>query len=316
MTVTVPLRASARVRLTALFGLTLLLAVAGQPRPAAAQSAVAQSAATQSGAGQSAPPAPPSSTAPTSPSRDTSGIGDIAPDRPGLGDGSGIVGRGVWQIETGWSYDSDRQDGAVLHELVLPLALFRMGVTDRFELRVSADGLLSDTSSRPGSRRLSGRSDFEVGAKLKLVESAHRGFELSMLPILSLPIGSSAFTSGGYDPTVEMAWTQQLPRGFSLSGNVTAASITEEDHRFTQHILTFSVDHDFAAGWNGFAEAFRASSFERDGAAIWIVDAGATHRLGRQAQLDISAGRGVNADAPDWFISAGISLRGFIARPR
>jgi hypothetical protein len=32
-----------------------------------------------------------------------------------------------------------------------------------------------------------------------------------------------AFTSGGYDPTLEFAWAQSLPRGFSLSGNVTAA---------------------------------------------------------------------------------------------
>lgn len=202
----------------------------------------------------------------------------------------------------------------MLHELALPLALFRVGVTDRFELRVAADGLLSDTTSSPGSRRTSGRSDVEVGAKLKLIESARTGFELSVLPIVSLPIGSSAFTSGGYDPTVEMAWAQSLPRGFSLSGNVTAASVSEDDHRFAQHILTVSVDRDVAAGWNGFAEAFRASSFERDGDAVWIVDTGATHRLGHQAQFDISVGRGVNAAAPDWFISAGISLRGLITR--
>jgi hypothetical protein len=246
--------------------------------------------------------------------RDSSNIGDIAPDRPGLGDGSGIVGRGVWQIESGWSFESERQDGSVLHELALPLALFRVGITDRFELRVGADGLLSDTSSSPGSRRLSGRSDVEVGAKLKLFASARTGFELSVLPIVSLPIGSNAFTSGGYDPTVEIAWTQSLPRGFSLSGNVTAASVSEDDHRFTHHIFTLSIDRDLAAGWNGFAEAFQASSFERDGGAVWIVDAGATHRLGRQAQFDVSMGRGVTAAAPDWFVSAGVSLRGFLAR--
>jgi hypothetical protein len=220
----------------------------------------------------------------------------------------------VWQIESGWSFESAHQDDAVLHELALPLALFRIGVTDRFELRVSADGLLSDTSSSPGSRRLSGHSDLEAGAKLKLLESARTGFELSLLPTVSLPIGSNAFTSGGYDPTVEFAWTQPLPRGFSLSGNVTAASVSEDEHRFTQHILTVSVDRDITAGWNGFAEAFRASSFERGGDAVWIVDAGATHRLGRHAQFDISAGRGVNAAAPDWFVSAGISLRGLITR--
>ncbi len=261
MTVMVLLRVSARVCLTAILGLTLL------PRPRR-----------RSGASMSMPP--PSSATSASSVRRHSTIGDIAPDRPGLGDGSGIVGRGVWQIETGWSFESERQDGTVLHELALPLALFRMGVTDRFELRVGADGLLSDTNSSPGSRRMSGRSDVEVGAKLKLLESARTGFELSVLPIVSLPIGSSAFTSGGYDPTVEMAWAQSLPRGFSLSGNVTAASVSEDDHRFTQHILTVSVDRDLAAGWNGFAEAFRASSFERDGDAVWIVDAGATHGWG------------------------------------
>lgn len=325
MTVMVLLRVCARACLTAILGMTLL------PRPAAAQPPAMQPAAVQPATARPATaPASASSTpqvsgtpatsgAPASSSsatRDTSTIGDIAPDRPGLGDGSGIVGRGVWQIETGWSFESEHQDGAVLHELALPLALFRVGVTDRFELRVAADGLLSDTSSSPGSRRLSGRSDVEIGAKLKLIESARTGFELSVLPIVSLPIGSSAFSSGGYDPTVEMAWAQSLPRGFSLSGNVTAASVSEEDHRFTQHILTVSVDRDLTAGWNGFAEAFRASSFERDGGAVWIVDTGATHRLGRQAQFDVSVGRGVTAAAPDWFISAGVSLRGFLARPR
>jgi hypothetical protein len=291
VTVMVLLRVFARVCLTAILGVTLL------PRLASAQPAMA-------------------SATPQTATRDASSIGDIAPDRPGLGDGSGIVGRGVWQIESGWSFESERQDGAVLHELALPLALFRVGVTNRFELRVGTDGLLSDTSSSPGSRRLSGRSDVEVGAKLKLIESARTGFELSVLPIVSLPIGSNAFTSGGYDPTVEMAWTQSLPRGFSLSGNVTGASVSEDDHRFTEHILTISVDRDIAGGWNGFAEAFRASSFERDGAPVWIVDGGATHRLGRQAQFDVSVGRGVTAAAPDWFISAGISLRGFLTRGR
>jgi hypothetical protein len=282
VTVTVPLRAFSRTFLTALLGLI------GLTPPAAAQS--------------DAPP------------RDARDIGDIAPDRPGLGDGSGIVGRGVWQVETGWSFDSDRQGDATLHELALPLALFRVGVTDRFELRVSADGLLSDTSSMPGSTRVSGRSDIEVGAKVKLVESARAGFELSVLPLVSLPIGSNSFTSGGYDPTVEFAWAQSLPRGVSLSGNVTVASLSENDHHFTEHILTVSVDRDIAAGWNGFLEAFRASSFERDGAPVWIVDTGLTHRLGRQAQFDVSVGRGMTDAAPDWFISAGISWRGFLTR--
>jgi hypothetical protein len=276
-----------RVSLTALL---VLFVLTYAPRPAFAQS--------------------------TSSSPATRDIGDIAPDRPGLGDGSGIVGRGVWQIETGWSFESDRQDDATLHELALPLALFRVGVTNRFELRVSADGLLSDTTSRPGSKRVSGSSDLEVGAKVKLIESARAGFELSVLPIVSLPIGSNSFSSGGYDPTLEVAWTQALPRGVSLSGNVTTASLSEDHHHFTQHIVTLSVDRDIAAGWNGFLEAFRASSFERDGGVVWIVDSGATHRLGRQAQFDISVGRGVTAAAPDWFISAGISWRGFLTRTR
>jgi hypothetical protein len=304
VTVTVLLRACSRVCPTAILALTLLTPLTLAPRPAAAQPAPAPAA--------PAPAATPSESA----APDSSTLGDIAPDRPGLGDGSAIVGRGVWQIETGWSFESERQDGAVQHELALPLALFRIGVTDRFELRVGADGLLSDTSSSPGSRRLSGRSDVEIGAKVKVVDVARAGFELSVLPILSLPIGSSAFSSGGYDPAVEIAWTQSLPRDFNLSGNVTAASISEARRRFTQHILTVSVDRDMAAGWNCFAEAFRASSFERVGTPVWIVDAGATHRIGRQVQFDVSAGRGVTAVAPDWFVSAGISLRGMITRAR
>ena len=320
MTATALLRAFTRVCLTALLGIMLMPHLAAA-HVAAAQPAASQPAATQtpvmrsSAEPPSAQPAPAgASPAPSaSDTRDASTIGDIAPDRPGLGDSSSIVGRGVWQIESGWSFESAHEDGAVLHELALPLALFRFGITDRFELRASADGLLSDTSSSLGTRRMSGGSDVEVGAKVKLIEPTRSGFELSVLPIVSLPIGSSEFTSGGYDPTLEVAWTHPLPRGFMLSGTVTAASVSEDDHRFTQHIFSVSLDRNLPVGWNGFAEAYRASSFERDGGAVWIIDTGAVHKLGRQAQFDFSVGYGLTAAAPDWFISAGISLRGFLA---
>jgi hypothetical protein len=244
------------------------------------------------------------------------GVGDLSTDRPGLGNGTEVVGRGVWQVETGLSLESSHDAQARARELAAPLALFRVGLTRQVELRLSADGLLSDTSSLAGSRRHSGGSDAQVGAKWKFADrhTSRLKLDLALIPIVSLPTGSNDFTSGGYDPNVTLAWAGDLPRGFDLSGNYILSSNTDDDRRFAEHDLSASLGHDLPAGWQGFAEVFTASALSRDGSRAWTVDAGVTRGLGDNAQFDVSAGRGLNDAASDWFVAAGFCLRGLPRR--
>jgi hypothetical protein len=215
----------------------------------------------------------------------------------------------TWQVEIGWSLQSNGDATQTMRELALPQALVRVGVTPRFELRLSADGFLSDSTSAIGTGRVSGGSDLELACKYVILPEVKGRFGLGVIPGLSLPVGSGPFTSGGYDPAVTMVWDHSLWRGYDASGNVAVASVSDRGARFTQSLVTLSLGHDLPGGWSSFADLAAFSALARDGGRAWLADAGVQHHLGRNVQFDVSLGRGLNAAAPDWFVGAGLAVR-------
>jgi hypothetical protein len=239
----------------------------------------------------------------------------LSADRPGLGDSSDVVGRGVWQIETGFSLEGDRDGGpSTAQEFTTPLLLVRVGVAERIDVRLGVEGLVADSSGVAGSDWQSGRSDIELGMRWLVADQKQLGVDLTMMPLLSVPAGSERSTSHGYDPTLKLAWNRDLPRRFSLSGNVHVASLTSSGGRFVQHAVSVAAGRELSARWAGYAELFTASAFERNGGRGWIGDAGVTHALGSNVQVDVSGGVGLNDAAPDWFFSAGLVFRGLLDR--
>jgi hypothetical protein len=232
--------------------------------------------------------------------------GDLVTDRPDFTESSLVVGVGLWQLETGMAFEGD---DAGARAFAAPQALLRLGLSRRVELRLGASGFLAE---RPGTGvdQATGASDFEVGAKVTLLDEARHGIGVSLIPIVSLPVGSDAFSSGGVDPTLKITWARELPRGFGLSGNVNVMSETEADERVGRHAWSFSLGHDLAFGWGGYAELYGFSSLERGGDAAWTFNGGLTRGIGDDRQFDVSIGRGITDAAPNWFVSAGFSLRG------
>src|ERR1700736_5123197 len=64
--------------------------------------------------------------------------GLINPDRPGIADGSAVVGRGIFQLEAGLERDHDSSGG---HSLATPL-LLRYGISKDFEFRLEGNGYI------------------------------------------------------------------------------------------------------------------------------------------------------------------------------
>jgi hypothetical protein len=237
----------------------------------------------------------------------------MSTDRPDITDSTDVVGRGIWQVETGVSFQADLDEGISHHEVTMPQAMLRVGVSERLELRFSGDGVLSDSVALPdvaGRRtRVTGGSDLEVGAKWKLFERPRAGFVAALEPVFSLPIGSDDFTSGGYDPTLKVIVDRELPAGLALSANVVISRVTVEGRRFTQRAVSGSFARAVSGAWHGFAELYRASPLGDAGGAAWIGDLGAMRALGTRFQIDISVGRGFTAAAPRWFVGGGIAIR-------
>ena len=234
-------------------------------------------------------------------------VPELVTDRPDFTESSEIIPRGWLQIEGGVSVEGDRQDGTPHRGVGLPAALMRIGLGFKTELRLSAEGLVSE--SVPGSRS-SGHSDMEIGVKVRLLNQSSAGLDVALLPFVSLPTGAQGFTSGGVDPTLKVTWARDLPADFGLTGNINTAWPTEDGVRFHQHSLSFSLGHSLAAGWGGYAEIYGFSKMSRDTGTGVTVNGGITRPLGRHVQIDLEAGRGLTADAPDWFVGVGFAVLG------
>jgi hypothetical protein len=247
-------------------------------------------------------------------------------DSSDITDSARALAPGSWQIEMGWSFQSLRDTEpipspgtslATTREMTAPQALVRLGLTSRVELRASLDGFLTDSSSAAGVRRVSGLSDIDLAFKIVLIEEAPPGyrddfwdgFGLGIIPGVSMPAGSGAFTSGGFDPALTVVWDRSLPRGFDASGTVSVAALTDHGARFTQTLVGASLGHDFRGGWSGFWDLTAFSALTRGGAGAWFADGGVQHHLGRNVQFDVSLGHRLHGPAPDWVVSAGLAIR-------
>lgn len=236
---------------------------------------------------------------------------ELAADRPGLGDASGVVGDNIWQFETGVVLDAGEGGGLARRQMTVPLAVVRVGLTRRLEVRAGADGVTFDVRRPAGLTTATGRSDILLGAKWQLIERGSRGTEVALSGAVSVPAGSERMTSHGYDPDLRVAWSRDLPHDYELSGNVsvTAATLDRGQQAF-QRAVSLAIGHRVAAGWDGFVEAYRASRLEPDDDDAWVIDGGLTHALGPHGQLDVNIGRSLARDTVAWFIGAGIVVRG------
>src|SRR5689334_1613128 len=93
----------------------------------------------------------------------STGAPELVTDRPDFTESSEVVGRGVLQVESGMTFEGDRQDGDRARAISAPQLLVRVGVTPRFELRFGGDGFVSQSIRTAGSTlETSGSSDAEI----------------------------------------------------------------------------------------------------------------------------------------------------------
>ncbi|MGE3492558.1 MAG: transporter [Vicinamibacterales bacterium] len=232
----------------------------------------------------------------------------ISANRPGFGETADVVGRGVFQVESGMVFDGDRVEDATARTITAPAYLVRLGLTSRLEIQVASEGMFSRWHSGPEpSSRVSGLADVDLGFKAKLATEAEAGANVAVLGTLNLPTGADGFSSGGYDPGVKLAFGKSLAGGFSVGGNVQLASASTGEGRVLQHALSGVVARTFAGAWAAFGEAYRQSA--GPGATATSVDAGVSRVVGANLQIDVSVGRGLTGPATDWFVAFGFAVR-------
>ncbi len=237
-------------------------------------------------------------------------LGNLVTDRPDFTESAEVVGPWVFQFEGGASVSGESPDGISVRSFGMPFALVRLGIAKKLELRFGTDGFLRETTKVLGqTARVSGMADVGIGAKLKLFDEGGTRPNLAIIPAVSLPSGSPEFTSSGYDPSINFAWAKSLPKGFGLGGNVKFQSSTEGEGRFFQHAVSFSLGHGLFGDTAAYWEVYQIGPMSKDGDDLWMFDAGLTHAVSDNAQLDFSVGRSLSPTTPNWFVGVGFAIR-------
>jgi hypothetical protein len=218
----------------------------------------------------------------------------INPDRPGIADGSSVVGRGIFQLEFGLERDHD----AGGRSIATPL-LFRYGVSKDFEFRAEGNDYIRADGAN-------GFAPVSIGAKYHFADAP----SLGVIARLFVPSGTGAQRSHTTNGDLRLAADINLGEKWSLNPNVGVVSQDDGDGRFTAALVALTVQYNLSDHANVFIDGAVQSPERRGGGASLIVDTGGAWIVGRNTQFDLSVGWGARGTtAPNVFVGAGISRR-------
>lgn len=220
---------------------------------------------------------------------------DIETDRPDVAPYT--VPKGSVQFENGltWTYDERSR------VLDFTESLVRFGVGENAEVRVEIPSYFENFSRHtPGS----GIGDLLIGAKQRIGSVA--GFDLAIVPGLSLPTGSTTRSSHSVDPQLEFPWQHELIESWSLSGTEGVFSITSGGRRGTQIENQIELEKEITPRADIFVEY---QSFLGDGAANNSIQLGGGYKLRPNHRFDFFVVAGLSRAAPSWAVGVGYSFR-------
>ena len=239
----------------------------------------------------------------------------INPDRPGIADGSTVIGAKKIQVESGIQEEFRRQEEIREHTLFIP-SLLRIGISSHCEVRIEGNTFTrtSDFDSTGKTNHVSGLAPFSFGLKYQVTDSqgvAHpsMGAIVRIFP----KWGTSDFRTHHVTGDLRLAadWDFAPQLKLSLNPNV-GVGVYEDDHgkSFAAGLFAVTLNYLPRKKLNPFIDFSLQTPEEKKGKSALIVDWGVAYIVGRNVQLDVSIGTGAHGHTPPHpFASLGISFR-------
>ena len=195
-------------------------------------------------------------------------FGQISTDRPDQTEGTYVLRNGDFQIESGWTFNSD---GGSLNNLL------RIGTFKGIELRFSTN-LISGHEDMTGL--FPSLDNLEFGAKFKILDKKETLTKISFLSHLSVSTEYSD-NSGGLLNRILVS--HELSESFELAYNLGYSKYFEQDNGLLVYSLVVAKSF---GNLGAFVEIFG------DSYSNW--DLGITYLIKDNLQADISYGQGIN----------------------
>jgi hypothetical protein len=239
----------------------------------------------------------------------------INPDRPGIADGSTVIGAQRFQIESGIQEEFRRSGDGREHTFFVPM-LLRFGVDSHWEARIEGNTFTRVTTfdSANTTNRESGFAPLSVGFKYHIYNS-NGDHQISLGTIVRVfpPWGSKEFRTQHATGDVRLAADWDLAPSLKLSVNPNIGVGWYEDDKgrvFTAGLFAMTLNYLPNKKLNPFVDLGVQSPETTNGKAAAILDSGVAYIIGRNLQIDASIGTRVHGDtAPQPFLGFGISWR-------
>lgn len=237
----------------------------------------------------------------------------IKTDRPDQTESPSTTPPQYFQIEIGSLIASDKTRYYSENIFLMPTMLTKYGISKTVELRLITE-LAGLVQTMYNDRKFaSGFKPVLVGFKINLFQENRKKFipKTSFVGHLGIArLSSDFFETHRSFPQFRFLMEHALSQKTSMGYN-----IGMEWNGFSNNpstIYTLSMARDLGKGVGTFAEVY--GSFSRYDLPNKIIgdhrfDAGFTYLLNHNFQFDVSGGLGLTTNAPDYFVSTGISFR-------
>ena len=239
----------------------------------------------------------------------------INPDRPGIADGSAVIGPRRFQIETAYQNEFRKDAGNTERRIFVP-TLLRFGVSSQWEARIESNTytFACVTSPGVGAMKTVGMSPLSFGFKYHFQDQTAVRKRASLGTIFRLfpASGSSDFRADHMTGDLRLAADWDFTPNLSLNPNIGGAVYEDgQGHAFTAGLFALTLNYfNRARTINPFVDMGFQGPEERYGKSSLTFDAGVAFIIGHNIQLDLSAGTGtLGRTPPHPFIAAGISAR-------
>ena len=211
----------------------------------------------------------------------------LTSERPDQTESSLVLSKGHIQIETGISIEDSESNINTL---------FRIGIIDGIEMRLNSNYLMNDDIS---NLKKSSFSDFEIGAKFKILDEDNNRIKIGFLTHLSVPTAPEIFSNNEYGLLSRVLISHDIKNDSQIGYNIGYNKYNNYDGQFIYTVV-------YGKSLGSFGVFFEIFGEESSNNSNLNFDSGITYLIDNDKQLDLSIGKGLNSDM--FYISAGFSI--------
>ncbi len=230
--------------------------------------------------------------------------GTITTGRPGQAIGGGVVGTGVFQIQSGIDLTTTDQTGIERTNQTLN-NIVRLGLTERFEISTILDYSQDTVETNTLKQDFDGISQWQLGFRYNLIPSGE-----DWLPVLGLQTRfrmravSNEYRRNELAPVFMLSAVKAIDPEWTVTGNYGVAY--DGFTPMPTYNWVLSVSKSWGSNWSTVAEFYGSES---NSEASTFYGAGFGYLVNNDLQLDVYLSTGKNRGIESFYGTVGVSWR-------